>query len=247
VERVAARCVSKAEFAKLAGVSKPAISKALRGKLGAALVDDRIDIDHPASVEYLRTRGKTVPARAPTKAPKKGSKPPPAPTRSAKKAAPQPPESTEPRRGRPLPPPRIERGMGLEQLAELSGYADLTMRQLARRWGTFRAFADMLDALKTIEEIRKTNLHNEEREGGLIARELVRASIFGTIESAFKRLLTDAPGTISGRVMAMAKSGSTREDCERVVRELISGHLKVVKAAAIRVLRGEHEPEAPAA
>ena len=117
---MAARCVSKAEFAKLAGVSKPAISKALRGKLAAALVDDRVDIDHPASVEYLRTRGKTVPARAPTKPPKKGSKPPPAPTRSAKKGAPEPPEPTEPRRSRPLPPPRLDAHRGLEQLAELN-------------------------------------------------------------------------------------------------------------------------------
>jgi hypothetical protein len=45
------RFTSRAEFARLAGVSRAAVTKACRGPLGAALVE-RIDLDHPAAVAY---------------------------------------------------------------------------------------------------------------------------------------------------------------------------------------------------
>ncbi len=45
--------VSKAEFARLAGVSPAAISKAIQGPLRAALTDGGINKDHPAAVAYM--------------------------------------------------------------------------------------------------------------------------------------------------------------------------------------------------
>lgn len=45
--------VSKAEFARLAGVSPAAISKAIQGSLRAALSDGGINKDHPAAVAYM--------------------------------------------------------------------------------------------------------------------------------------------------------------------------------------------------
>lgn len=236
---MAQRLLSKAEFARLCGRSKAAITKALRGSLRDALVGDRLDIDHPAAGLYLAACGKKAPpAGPPTKSPKRRASDPPAPTDSAESDDSGAPDPTAPRRRGSLPPPKLDRDRGLEQLAELPRYRDLTFRELAARWGTFRVFSDLLDALKTIEDIRKTHLHNEETEGGLISRELVRTSLFGGIESAFKRLLTDAPRTIAGRVLAMGKAGASVEEAERVVREIIGGHLKVVKATAVRVLRG---------
>jgi hypothetical protein len=128
-------------------------------------------------------------------------------------------------------------GLGLEQLAELPTYADMTIRELAERFGTFRAFSDLLGALKTIEDIRKTHLANEETEGSLISRELVRKSIFGALEEQNKRLLGDTPRTIAGRLLGMGAAGAGVEEAERVVRELISSQLKIVKSRATRTLR----------
>lgn len=233
------RLLTKAEFARLCGRSKAAITKAIRGSLQEALVGDRLDVDHAAARLYLAACGKKVPpAQRPTRSAKRVSSSPSAPTDSTESDDSGSADPTERRPKGSLPPPRLNRDRGLEQLAELPRYRDLTFRELTERWGTFRVFSDLLDALKTIEDIRKTHLHNEETEGSLISRDLVRTSIFGGIESAFKRLLTDAPRTIAGRVLAMGKSGASVEEAERVVREIIGGHLKVVKATAVRVLRG---------
>jgi hypothetical protein len=237
---MAQRLVGKAEFGKLAGVSKPAISKALRGELRAALVGDRIDANHAAARAYLGKRGKSLPpAAAPTSPPKRRPRAAAAPTDPAESTESAQPEPTGRRRRRGLPAPRVER---VEQLAEIEEYAELTIRELVERWGTVRTYVDLLGALKTIEDIRKTQLHNEETEGSLISRDLVRTHLFGLVDAVFKRLLSDVPRTIAGRVLALAKSSGTLEEAEKVVREQISSQLAPMKATALRVLR---EPPAP--
>ncbi len=50
------RTMSRAAFARLAGVSAMAISKAARKALKAACVGDRIDAAHPAAVAYLAAK-----------------------------------------------------------------------------------------------------------------------------------------------------------------------------------------------
>lgn len=233
------RLLSKAEFARRAKVSKPAVSKALRGPLRSALVGDRIDIDQPAAVAYLaatsprpRTAGATTPPAKPA------SVAPAVPTAPSESVPPAVPTQPTPRRKGSLPAPKLDPDQGLEQLARMGAYADLSMRELADRWGTFRVFVDLLDALGAIESIRKTYLHNEETEGNLIARDLVRHHVFGAIEAANKRLLGDTPRTIARRIYALVKSGAPTEEAEKVIRELIGSQLRPVKAKAARMLRG---------
>jgi hypothetical protein len=62
------RFTSRAEFARRAGVSRAAVTKACRGPLGAALVE-HIDLDHPAAVAYLQRSGTEVTDGAPTLVP----------------------------------------------------------------------------------------------------------------------------------------------------------------------------------
>jgi hypothetical protein len=73
-----ARLVSKAELARLAGVSRAAISKASGKQLAPALVGDRVDLDHVATKRYLAGRDEAQtdrdesdagPTRAPTALP----------------------------------------------------------------------------------------------------------------------------------------------------------------------------------
>lgn len=50
------KLVSKSEFARKAGVSAAAITKALRGALGAAADGNRVDMAHPVAVKYLQDK-----------------------------------------------------------------------------------------------------------------------------------------------------------------------------------------------
>jgi len=47
------RLVARSALAQLAGVSRPAVTKACRGRLKPACVGNRVDLDHPATVAYL--------------------------------------------------------------------------------------------------------------------------------------------------------------------------------------------------
>ena len=123
----------------------------------------------------------------------------------------------------------------VDDVAEI---ADLTLREIGRRFGTKTAFRDWLLALKQIEDIREKRLRNEQSEGSLIPREPVRAYVFGAIDAANRRLLSDAPKTIARRVYAFAKSGVPIEQAEETVREIIGSQLRSVKTQAAKVLRG---------
>ncbi len=52
--------LSRSEFARLAGVSPAAITKACRGPLSAASVGPRLDAAHPSAVEYLAQRDRVT-------------------------------------------------------------------------------------------------------------------------------------------------------------------------------------------
>lgn len=245
-----ARLVSRAEFARMAGVSGSAITKACReGTLGAACVGKRIDLDHLAARAYLTSKGASPPPPPTAKAER--STKPTRPRRSkmsesaASKRRPKlrvvrdhdegaPPEpAASPRRKAPPPTPPSEGDGSPEDLEALAE----TLRPLLERFGTETAFKDWLDSLKRIEEIREKRLKNEETEGLLIRVEPVKVLVFAVIDSAQRRVLSDAPRTIVRRVYAMAGSGTPVEEAERTVRELLGSILRPVKATAERVLR----------
>lgn len=142
----------------------------------------------------------------------------------------------------PGPPPKAKSAprdddAPTETTEDIERYAALTLRELVEKFGTERKFRDWLAALKTIEDIRRTRLDNDETERRLISRELVKTHIFAAIDGSFRRLLSDAPKTIARRVFALAKSGGTVEEAERTIREIMSSQLSHLKAKASRVLR----------
>lgn len=218
------RPISRAELARLKGVSGAAITKACKKQLLEACLDNgRIDLDHPAVRKYLGDQGEAPPsAPAPT----------PEPT--------QPPSRTKRERTPPASPPRSpEPAASRDSSLDEDGrpIEELTLREVAERFGTMTAFKDHLDALKKLVDIREKDLKNNETEGRLIERELVKTHVFGAIEAGNRRLLTDSPKTIARRLFALAKSGGTLEEAERTVREILGSTLDPVKASASRVLR----------
>jgi hypothetical protein len=245
--------ISRAEFARRAGVSKPAITKACRHQLAAASVRDRIDVEHPAAAAYLAAKtGAPAPKPAPTK--------PTAPTPPAKSAVSKPAAPTPRRKVAPAAPPAptssakpavsepsaptsnapaltaedwlsLPRGTN-EELAEYKR----RIMPLVRRFGGERPFKDWLEALKNIEAILKARLDNGEKAGRLIERAFVKAHIVGALDGMSRLLLTDSPKTIASRAVTMAKSGATSEEVETMAREIISSHLVHVRDKALKLL-----------
>lgn len=210
-----------------------AITKACRGSLKAACVRDRIDIDHEAATAYLARHGVVLapadgaPTTSPKRRPPKAARPTASPKMAAEKAR-------APTASRPVPPSEE----APPPTPELDAFAEM-LAPLVQRFGTGRIFRDWLLAVKDIEAIREKRLDNDERQGRVISRELVRTHVFGAIEASNKRLLGDAPRTIARELYALAKSGAPIEEAERAVRESIGSQLAPVKTTAARMLRDE--------
>jgi hypothetical protein len=212
------RLVSRAELARIAKVSAMAITKICRTRLMEACIGPRVDLDHPSVLAYLASKDIAPPAalEAPVRAPLE----PTAPRPSSKSASGQR-EALE----------------ASDEKIDVEQYADMTLRQIADLFGTVTAFKDWLDARKKQVAIREKELRNWELEGRLIPRDAVRTHVFGAIDGANRRLLQDAPKTITRRLYAMAKSGAAIEEAEQVVREIVGSQLRPVKDVAARALR----------
>lgn len=251
------RLISRAELARRAGVSKPAITKACKSSLREACERDRVDVDHPAVVAYLKAKqpselaakGSLGGSENAAAAPKADAAPTaptkPARRREAKATAPAGKGPEEPARPDLAPTDELsEAELALEAVdgekwdgspEELARIAR-QLRPLINRFGTRRGFRDWLGSLKDIEEIRKKRLDNEETEGRLISRDLVKTHVFGAIEGSQRRLLGDFPKTITRLLYAAANSKESIEVAEDKVRSAVTQILKPVKATAVRVV-----------
>lgn len=225
------RLVSRAEFARLCGVSKAAITKACGKLLAGACEADRLDVDHPAAAAYLGS--KRSPAKRTDAAPTTGAK--------RRRIAARPTTANrKPSRKRPSAPtarrPKREPGPPAATPDELDAYADL-LGPIIEKFGTARGFADWLKASKDIEAIRARQLENEEAEGRLISRDFVKTHVLGLVEACWRRLLQDATKTIARRIYAAAKSAQPVEEAERIVAEILSANLEPLKTTAAKLVR----------
>lgn len=241
--------ISRAEFARRAGVSRPAVTKACAGQLKAARHGKRIDAEHPAARAYLdgkpdRPARPTVPPRADSTAPpapkpsaptppaKKTRSAPSAPTPKAKPAAVSQTAPTPVNQSLPdeawLSLPR-----GTDQ--EIAAYK-AALLPIAKRFGGEVAFLNWLKALREMEVISKTRLDNAERAGHLVSRAHVKTHVIGLIDGSHRLVLTDGIKTAMGRAQSMTRSGHSLEELEAMGREVMSSHLVHVKDKALKAL-----------
>lgn len=223
------KLLSRSAFARLCGVSPAAVTKACKtGKLTGAMVNDRIDANHPEAVAYRNT-----PRDAPNRGSHRSELPPADDASTPDPAPPLAPSLPA------LPPgtPDFAGEPPAEPGTDIGAYADLTLRELVDKFGTERSFKDWLEALKKIEDIREKRLNNEEYQKSLISRELVKTHVFGSLEAANRRLLTDTPKTLARRLYALAKAGAPIEEAETLIRDNVSSHLDAARAHVVNVLR----------
>lgn len=204
--------IARRDLARLAGVSQSTITELTYpgAALADAVVGRGLDLDHPAITAWLAKRHAATTARA--TAPKQGR---------GKPTATGPAAATV----------DASHADGWQRLT-LDEVASAPLEELLHRFGLLDELKSWLDAAKKAADTRAVDLRNLESTGKVIDRELVRVHVFGAMEASHVRLLGDAPKSITRRVYAMAKANEPIEQAEKVVRDMISSHLKPAIAAA---------------
>ncbi len=249
--------ISKADLARIAGVSRQAITLACTTKFPAAVYGNQVDADHPDVVRYVEWRQRMglreveraiapAPARPPTSPPEAaGSTPVPA----TEKPAIRPAASAS------APAERLEADESAEPHGssiadDIARYGDISLNALLSKFSggvdlgdaanaerAFGRFVRWLEARKRMSEIREKDLKNEEKTKKLIPREFVATHVFAFIDSVLKKLLQDTAPTIARRIHEAARAGVAVEQCEQISRDLIGKALRDLKNDSIAGLR----------
>ncbi len=247
------RLTTKAEFSRIAGVSKAAISKALTNALRSALVVDKIDVNHPAAVAYLAKRGVDPTGRtSPTPVKKRGPKP-------KKKVAP-PPVS----KPRPLPRQPQSAGPAVREARKnidapglsprdeipltLPGLFETQFGDLVDKFWHHTELKGWLDQVKLAREVEKTELANQKAKGVLIDLGLVEVGIMDPVNASWKKMMRDGAKNITDNVILQVLSanaandgkGVTAEDSQEIedfVRDSIGSYVIMAKDSCKKALR----------
>ena len=192
------------ELAKLAGVSQPAVTQAMRkGRAleGARGKDGKFDPSDARVVLYLKKKE----TRRRGKLPKK-----PAPATGT-----------------------------LEELPrEIRDLAELSLRELAERFGHAVEFNEWLRSVEKIERISQIRISNQMKEGAIIPRDAVKRFVLEPFDRAFRLLLSDGCRTISRQLSARIRAGEGEAEREEYVREQIAIFIHRAKRDALEGLEG---------
>lgn len=254
------KLVKKSEFAKLAGVSGAAVTKACKpgGSLAKALEGKRIDANHAAARDYMATKNGTKPKPKPAAAEPEPEDPL---LDSAREFYARTGKTTITAYQRelkvgynraarlrdtvaqivPLPPREEPAPTAEDELFEIpediQAFADMTLRQLVEKFGTATRFLDWLNATKRIEDINEKRLKNAQTRGELVSRQLVKVGILDPVDTAHRKLLTDGAKTIARRVTAKNAAGDSLESVEEFVVDQLSSFIRPMKAQVSRIVK----------
>lgn len=115
-------------------------------------------------------------------------------------------------------------------------YLDMTVREIRSTFGGVEALTNWITVRKQLEDIRGREIMNAEREAKVIPRELVRAHVFGALDTLTGRLLLDVPRTLAARVLALLTAGEGLEKAEAMIREVVSVQIKNAKAEIVKAI-----------
>lgn len=199
------RPITKAAFARSAGVSRAAVTKACRpgGPLADALLrGGRVDGDHRATKAYLSAHG-AAPARTrKTPGQRRTSIPPPS-----------------------VPPAARARVAEPHQIREL---LDLTLRELTDRWGSVQGAVDWLTARQLVARIDLAEQRLRRERGSLISRAFVQTHVFATLDAYHRQLLHDGAQAIAARLNDAVRANEPLERCVEITCEIISSQLATI-------------------
>ena len=119
----------------------------------------------------------------------------------------------------------------------IQAFADMTLREVIRKFGTDLRLAGWLKATKEIEIIHEKRLKNAATKGRLVSRALVETAVLEPMDDTFRQLQTDGAKTIAARLAAMHSSGCDSKELEKFVAEQISSFIRAMKTKISRALR----------
>lgn len=241
---------TKAHVARIAKVTRGTITRACKGRLGAAVVAGKIDINHQVAIDYItmcQDRASFKDAREAKNKKDKRHK-----ENKAKKVARQAKmifdtKAKEVPKIQKHPKVKLDKqeqeisdeAAQLEQdeKKDIEAYLGMTLHDIISTFGSDVEFVEWLKSAKLIEDIKEKRIRNQTSLGNFIPREYVKNHIFAMLETTHVRLLNDSPRTIAARVLDAHAAGQTREDIETLIGDLISVQLKGIKLRARRALK----------
>lgn len=201
------------------------------------MIGKRIDIDHPDSREYAHKKGVdlTAPSKQMLNPTKRGPKTPS--SKQQPYVLPSQNPAAPPQEETPLPAPDPDVGK----------YMTMTLRDLLGVFATDLRFSEWMKGAKALMEIRTKDLKLRADAGELVDRRIVAVGVFEPFDSAFRRLLADAPKAISTQATALAKAGAGIEEIEDLVRQILTSHIRPAKQKARQTIEKiggfDDEPE----
>lgn len=121
----------------------------------------------------------------------------------------------------------------------IAAFADMTIRDVIRKYGTAERFVDYLKALKEIGIMAEREIKLAEIKGQLISRDLVQKYVVEEFDAAHMKLLRDGSKTLAVQVAAMCAAKETPEDIEKFISEKITDFIRPVKTKISRALRND--------
>ena len=224
-------CVTRAEFSKMAGVSKPAITKAVNTGRLPLNEDDLIDLGHPDCVAYLARHCGITEYIPPTPATGKKAKKQAAvkKTGASELAARRRTAMEAGKSGGKIKP-----GMGSD--TDMGGGTGV--KEAVRSKTNREIVARRKIEMKKLEgQALAINLKNEEAVGRVIPRDLVQRAILEPLETEQVRLLSDGANSIVALLFPAIRGNCTPEEAEKIVREQLSAFIKARKRTIIRMLK----------
>lgn len=223
--------VSKAQFARMAGVSGAAITKAVGTKrLNHAVVGKRIDASHADAVAYLDAQGR---GGLDVTAPSLGSETDIISTKV--------PERSPDTRGAGVKKEKKKHEGELSPDADLPGeiydLLDLSFREILDRYGTEARFVDVLSAGQKVESIKSSRVKTAQSEGKLISRVLVKNGVIDVFNSAHLRLMKDGAKSIAAGAISKHSSGASATEVEAYVSDILGSFIKPIKSKIVRTLK----------
>ncbi len=221
---------SQAEFARIAGVSRQTISKLLHTRLADARVGKRVDTSHPVVLEYLSLKTPGVPVPPMLKRKKKKAKTPSNKGPLSNQA--RGPMIKEAQR-------RIESGeiTAIDALSDdVTVLLDYKLRDIVEHFGIGDGLKNFLTGVKTIAEIEKVKLANEEKRGGLVNLDTVERGIMDPINAAWTKMLRDGAQTIAKSVVLKVQAGEGEQEIGDFIRDSLGGFIRMAKSKCKRTI-----------
>lgn len=214
--------VRPAEFARMAGVSRGAISQKISSRTLIVNAAGFLDTDNPVNRSYLdkkQGRVTTIIQQA---------------NHAVSSGRPVPPVRTPPQPGATYMAPVAypeQNGMPAELL-------QMTLRELFQKYGSFDGLERYVKVLKDLMTADEKSQRLEEKRQLQIPKDFVIARVFGFLNQLSNKIL-DAPDTMADQVIALVKADG--DDCRAKVvlymRDILSRSIGGAKEAVINELQ----------